>query len=275
MQGELRYIFPATVLLIWVLFGIGLGDGSWSMAQWLMLVLSHLLCAVIFLNFVYVFNYGYGLTKMVISLVLLGLMPSLPALLVAGLAALFGLRLLQFTHARYHSAGYAANLERQRRVSTTMPTPVKVFMWIAVSWLMAFEVMPVFFVARSAQLTGWVLVGAAVMLLGLVLEALADLHKQRAKASDPAAFVGSGLFRFARHPNYAGEILYQAGLIVSVLGSVSGWYEHAMAIVVPAYIIVLMCLTGRDADREQQERYGQDGAWQQYRARTGRFLPGL
>jgi steroid 5-alpha reductase family enzyme len=275
MQGELRYIFPATVVLLWVLFGLALGGGEWSPVQWLVLVLAHLLCTVIFVNFVYVFNYGYGLTKLVQSLVLLVLMPSLPAALVAGLSALFGLRLLQFTHARYQSPGYASSLERQRRASAAMPLPAKVFLWTAVSWLMAFQAMPVYFVARSGVLTGWVLGGSVLMLAGLVVEALADLQKQEAKARDPAAFVSEGLFRMARHPNYLGEIVFQAGYIASALGSVGGWQEFAAAIAAPGYIIVLMCFAGRDADRQQQERYGRDPGWQAYRARTGRFLPGL
>lgn len=274
MQGELRYIFPATIVLTWVLFGIALGAGSWSPAQWLVLALSHLLCAVIFVNFVYVFNYGYGLTKVANALALLALMPSLPAALVAGLCAVFGLRLLQFTHARYQSAGYAASLERQRRASAAMPLPVKIFLWIAVSWLMAFQSMPTYFVARAAAMTPYVLAGAALMLAGLVLEAVADLQKQSAKARAPAAFVDSGLFRLARHPNYLGEIVFQAGLIITALGSVSGWLEHLTAIAAPAYVIVLMCFAGRDGDRQQAERYGKDPAWQAYRARTGRFLPG-
>jgi steroid 5-alpha reductase family enzyme len=275
MQGELRYIFPATIVLIWILFGLALGAGAWTPAQWLVLGLSHALCAVIFVNFVYVFNYGYALTKALNGLVLLALMPSLPAALVAGLSALFGLRLLQFTHARYRGAAYANNLARQRQANAAMPAPVKIFLWIAVSWLMAFQAMPAYFVARNGSMSGWVVVGAALMLVGLVVETLADHQKQAAKNLEPRAFVASGLFRLARHPNYLGEIVFQAGYIVAAVGSVGGWHEQLMALAAPGYIIVLMCFAGRNADREQAERYGKDPAWQAYRSRTGRFLPGL
>jgi steroid 5-alpha reductase family enzyme len=274
MQGELRYIFPATIVLLWVLFGLAISAGSWTPVQWLILGLAHVLCAVIFVNFVYVFNYGYALSMLVISLALLALMPSLAAALVAGSSALFGLRLLQFTHARYRGQAYAGNLERQRKASAAMPLPVKIFLWIAVSWLMGFQAMPVYFVAVSGTLTGWVIAGTALMLVGLVVEALADVQKQAAKAQKPGAFVDAGLFRIARHPNYLGEILFQAGYIGAVLGSVSGWQQYAMAIAAPAYVIVLMCFAGRNADRDQQERYGKDPAWAEYRRRTGRFLPG-
>ncbi len=274
MQGELRYIFPATIVAIWVLFGLALAGGSWSPVQWLLLGVAHLLCAIIFVNFVYVFNYGYALSKLVNSLLLIALLPSLPAALVAGLSALFGLRLLLFTHARYRSAAYAANLERQRRASAAMPLPAKLFLWVAVSWLMGFQAMPAYFVARSAELGGWVVAGALLMLAGLLLEAVADRQKQAAKEANPAAWAEAGLFRVARHPNYLGEIVFQAGYTAAALGSVSGALQHAIAVVAPAYVIVLMCFAGRNADREQQERYGKDPMWAEYRGRTGRFLPG-
>lgn len=275
MQGELRFIFPATIVVLWVLFALAIAGGTWSPAQWLVLGLAHALCGVIFINFVYVFNYGYGLAKLVNSLALLALMPSLPAALVAGLSALFGVRLLQFTHERYQSAAYAGNLERQRQASAAMPLPVKVFLWVAVSWLMGFQAMPAYFVASSGKLTGWVVAGSVLMLAGLVVETIADRQKQAAKQSRPAAYVDTGLFQLARHPNYLGEIVFQLGYVAAALGSVSGWQQHAMAVAAPGYVVVLMYFAGRNADRDQQARYGNDPAWAEYRSRTGRFLPGL
>lgn len=275
MHGPLRIIFPVTVILLWVLFGIGVSGGTWTAMQWLMLGLAHAVCAVIFIQFIYVFNYGYALSMAVISAVLLALMPSAGAGLVAGLAAAFGLRLLGFTHARYRAVSYAANVGRQKQASSAMPMPAKVLLWIAVSSLMGFQVMPVFFVARSGELTGSVLGGAAVMAAGLAIETLADQQKQAGKARDPSAFVSDGLFRLARHPNYLGEMIFQAGFIVAVLGSVQGWLEVATAVMAPAYVIILMYYAGKDADRQQQERYGGDSVYRQYRARTGCFLPGV
>lgn len=274
MKGPLRIIFPVTVLLLWVTFGIGLANGDWTAAQWLMLVLGHLACTVIFVSFVYVFNYGYGLSLAFIGAALLALMPSPAAALVGGLATVFGLRMAWFTHARYQAASYAANHARQKEASRAMPLPAKLPLWIMVSWLMSFEPMALYFVARSGELTGWVMAGSAIMLAGLLLEAVADAQKQRAKARNPGAFVSGGLFGYARHVNYTGEMVFQLGLIVACLGSVSGWWEAAAAVLAPLYIIILMYYAGRDADRQQAERYGADPAWQAHRSRTGCFIPG-
>lgn len=275
MQGPIRIIFSVTVLGLWALFGIGLATGAWAPEQWLMLILGHLACSIIFVSFIYVFNYGYGLSLALVGIALLWLMPSAAAVLVGALAVAFGLRMLAFTHARYGAASYAANFARQQQASAAMPLPGKLMLWVFVSWLMSFELMALYFVASAGELTGWVVAGSLLMLAGLVVEGLADRQKQAAKDRNPAAFVSSGLFRWARHANYTGEILFQAGLILAGLGSVSGWWQLLCALLAPLYIIALMAYEAREAEAAQEQRYGADPAWRAYRARTGRLFPGL
>ncbi len=274
MHGPLRIIFPVTVILLWVLVGLSLSAGTWATTQWLMLGLAHAVCAVIFVQLIFVFNYGYALSMMLIGAVVIALMPSGAATLAGGIAAAFGLRLLVFTHARYRAVSYAASVARQKQASKAMPVVAKGLLWIAVSTLMGFQLMPAYFIARSGALTAWVLAGAAVMATGLVIETLADRQKQASKALQPSAFVSNGLYRRSRHPNYLGEMLFQAGFIIAALGSVRDWLELATAAMAPAYLIILMYFTGSNADVLQQERYGDDPAYRKYRAATGRFLPG-
>jgi steroid 5-alpha reductase family enzyme len=275
MKGPFRVIFPATVLALWALFGIGLSSEAWTTTQWLMLLLAHLCCLIIFVNFIHVFNYGYGLALTVNGLAVLWLMPSLASAVVALPAVAFGLRMIAFTHRRYQAASYAENVARQNQASSSMPLPAKVMLWIFVSWLMGFELMAVFFVAGGAAMTSWVIAGALLMVAGLSIEAVADSQKQAAKARDPVAFVAGGLFRFTRHPNYLGEIVFQSGLIVACAGSVSGWWPVLVAVLAPAYIIILMAYSSLDLDRQQERRYGADPGYREYRDRTGRLLPGL
>ena len=278
MKGPLRIIFPLTVLLLWAMFGMGLANGTWTPVQWLMLILGHLACLIIFVSFIYVFNYGYGLALALIGTALLALMPSAQAALIGGIAIAFGLRILRFTYTRYRAGSYSGHVERQQQANTTTPLPVKLVVWIFVSWLMAFELMPLYFVARSTDgepWAPWATAGGLLMLLGLVAEAIADNQKQAAKERNPSGFVTAGLFRLVRHPNYLGEIVFQLGLIVACLGSVSGWREILLAVPAPIYVIILMSYAALDGDRQQASRYGDDPAYQQYRSATGRLLPGL
>ena len=105
MQGPLQILFSVTVLALWGLCGLGLAQGTWTPLQWSLLAAGHLCCLVIYRQFAWVFNYGYGLTMLVGSLVVVVQHPSPAGLVVAAMTGAFGLRMLQFTHARYVHPG--------------------------------------------------------------------------------------------------------------------------------------------------------------------------
>jgi len=273
MNGTMRNIFSATVLALWILFGVGMASGTWTATQWLLLTIGHICCLVIWLQFTWVFNYGYALTMIANSAAVMVLHPSVPGLVVGALTAVFGLRLLQFTHARYSSAQYLSSAGRQRRAVGEMPVVAKAMLWLFVAWLMGFELMALYFIAVSGALSATLWVGAALMLAGLVLETVADRQKQAAKARSPESCVMDGLYARIRHPNYLGEILFQAGLIICAAGALDGWWQWAVGVAAPCYIIVLMVWSAHSQDDSQQSRYGQDPAWQRYRASSGSLLP--
>jgi steroid 5-alpha reductase family enzyme len=275
MNGPLRTIFSVTILLLWVLFGIALAQGGWTASQWLLLTLGHICCLVIFVEFAWVFNYGYGLTMLVSSVAIMALHPTPAGLLLGALAAAFGLRMLQFTYTRYHASSYLQSVGRKMRAAPPVKLPAKLFLWVFMSWLMGFELMAINYAADAAVLSGWVIGGAALMLIGLVLETVADQQKQAAKNASPDAFVSGGLFRSVRHANYTGEILFQIGLIVSCLGALSGWLQILFAVLAPAYVIILMIYSAIHGDELQLKRYGSDPDYQAYRASSGRLLPGF
>lgn len=275
MDGSIRTIFSVTLLLLWVLFGLGLANDAWTATNWLMLGLAHMACAVVFVNFAYLFSYGYAFSMLAVHLAILTMLPSLPAFLVGGLGALYGVRLWWFVHARYQMPGYAGIRARGDNANAVMPLPAKLFLWIAVSWLMTFSAMAAYHVAASGTVTPWVVTGALVAAIGLLLESVADQQKQSAKGRDPDAFVRDGLYRLARHPNYSGEIVFQLGLIIALLAVTSTWYQLVSGVIAPLYVVILMTHEGRKADRDQQNRYGADPVYLEYRVRTGCFMPGI
>lgn len=275
MNGPIRFIFPVTVLVMWTLIAIGMSAGQWTGVNWVMTGLALASCTVVFSIFVYVFSYGYGLSMIAISLYLAAAMTSAAAVLIALLAAAFGLRLCWFVHARYRTPAYSGNKTRGAEAHAAMPAPVKAYLWLAVSTLMLFEAMPLYRIALNGVLSGWAVMGAAIMAFGLLLETVADWQKQASKARDPAGFAREGLYRRIRQPNYLGEIVFQLGLIVAVQGSVAGWYGRVTTLVAPCYIIVLMYYAAQDTDRRRAERLAGDGEYHDYVRRTGRLLPGF
>ncbi|MEZ5562549.1 MAG: DUF1295 domain-containing protein [Gammaproteobacteria bacterium] len=274
MNGPLRIIFSVTLLLMWALFGLSLANGSWTMTNWLMLGLAHLGCAVVFINFAYLFSYGYAISMLIIHVAILALKPSLAAALIAGLGAAYGVRLWRFVHVRYRGASYGRIKVRGDTADATLPVALRLYLWIAVSWLMTFTAMSAWRVSESGVLSPWVVAGALLMLAGLLLETVADQQKQTGKARNSDSFVVDGLYRRIRHPNYLGEMIFQVGLMVACIGSAQNWLQYAACLIGPLYIVILMYYAGLGADEQQLKRYGADPAYGQYRQRSGAFLPG-
>lgn len=273
-MGPIRYIFPAFVVAMWIVCGVGLASGAWAGIHWAILGLAHLGCAIIFSNFVYVFSYGYGLSMVLVNLAVMVANPAPAALLVGALGVAYGIRLVWFVYARYQSHGYSTYRTRGELANSGVPLPLRLFMWISCGWLMAFLAMP----AWLAGTAGWsaaTLAGAGLMLVGLALETLADQQKQAAKATRPKAFVTSGLYARLRHPNYLGEIIFQAGLLVVAVGAASSAWTLLVGILGPAYIVILMYFAARDQDKQQGQRYAEDPAYRAYRQQSSSLLPGL
>ena len=259
---------------MWVISGIGIASGEWTGIHWLMLGLAHVACAIIFLNFVMVFSYGYGISMVLVNAGLITWQPLPAVLLIGGLGVLYGLRLTWFVYKRYRSTGYSATRARGEQADSAVPMPLRLFMWISCGWLMAFVAMPAWVVASATLSTG-ILTGAVLMLAGLAVESVADAQKQAAKVNNPATFVATGLYARLRHPNYLGEIVFQLGLIVATIAGASGGWALAAGIAGPLYIVILMYYAANDQDRQQGERYGQDVAFQAWRQKTSSLLPGL
>lgn len=275
-MGPIRFIFPAFVFAMWVICGLGLAGGQWTGINWAMLGVAHLACAIIFSNFVYVFSYGYGLSMLLVNLLVMAWRPVPAVLLIGGLGLAYGVRLVWFVYVRYNSPGYSSTRARGEVADAGVPLPLRLFMWISCGWLMAFLAIPAWLAAGpSGDITAGVLSGAGLMLAGLALESVADQQKQTAKAVNPAAFVASGLYRRLRHPNYLGEIIFQLGLMVVAAASATGPWALAAGTVGPAYIVILMYFAARDQDAQQRRRYGDDPAFAAHQRQSSSLLPGL
>jgi steroid 5-alpha reductase family enzyme len=109
----------------------------------------------------------------------------------------------------------------------------------------------------------FVYIGAAVMVLGLVLESVADIQKNKAKKINPKRFVDTGLYKFVRCPNYLGEMIFWTGVLISGIGAVSGlqWILVAIGYI---GIIFVMFSGARRLEIRQNKNYGNDPEYQKY-----------
>lgn len=113
------------------------------------------------------------------------------------------------------------------------------------------------------------LIGAAVVLAGLVVEAVADAQLARF-TGDPAnrgRVMDRGLWRYSRHPNYFGEAVVWWGVWLFALSVPGGWWT-----VVSPLLITFLLLKVSGVPMLERLMEGRPG-WAEYRARTSVFVP--
>ena len=117
--------------------------------------------------------------------------------------------------------------------------------------------------------------GAVLWVGGLVMEAVADAQKSafNREPSNRGRFVNVGLWRWSRHPNYAGEVLLW--LCVAVVASPAFVAWQWLALVSPLFVYLLLTrLSGIPLlERRADEKWGEDPDYQHYKAVTPVLWP--
>jgi steroid 5-alpha reductase family enzyme len=150
--------------------------------------------------------------------------------------------------------------------------------WLLQAITVAVVMLPVSYLLDRDHPPGfgaWAVVGAAVWLVGLLIEAVADAQKSafRAKEENRGHFIANGLWRYSRHPNYFGEMLVWWGLFVYAVPVLHG---AAFAVVAgPVFITLLLLFVSGvpPLERSADEKYGNDPAYRAYKRRTSSLVP--
>ena len=123
---------------------------------------------------------------------------------------------------------------------------------------------------------GWTdIVGVLLWTGGFCIESVADWQKFAFKSdlANKGKFIDVGLWKYARYPNYFGEMMLWCGFL---LGS-SAVFQGAdwLATISPLFVIfLLLFVSGIPLQEAQaQQRWGQDPDYQVYRANTSLLLP--
>lgn len=272
--GPIRLIFPLFVLAMWATCGVWVAQGAWTTTNWLSLGIAAICCLLVFRNFVWVFSYSYALSVGLINALLLvrqGV--SAGSALISGLLVAYGVRLFAFVLTRYRSAAYGTRREFLAEAHRQLPAPVKVILFVSVTTLMTFHSLSPYLVAREEAFGPLIVTGGVLLAVGLLLEAVADAQKQRAKAVASTQPITTGLFARVRHPNYTGEIIVQFGVIAAGLGAATAWYETLGAVLAPVYIVILMLTQAAAGDRAQEVKYEADPDYRRYRDTSGALTP--
>ncbi len=248
--------------------------------MWILLLIlfavSLAACSVGFKNYIWFLSVGYGFAITALGIALLIMFaPSLSLVTILGCIVfiLYGCRLSGFLlHREKKSGSYKTSMEGE--VAKKVPIFVMVVMWIAVAALYVLQVSPIFsrlYNASSDLLLP--LVGVAVSLIGIVIEALADIQKSAQKKENPKMVAMKGLYKMVRCPNYFGEILMWTGVFVGGLTTYTGFFQWFAAIFSFICIIYIMLDGAKRLEKRQNKRYGADPVYQAYVKKTPIILP--
>jgi steroid 5-alpha reductase family enzyme len=123
---------------------------------------------------------------------------------------------------------------------------------------------------RGDGALGWIgWSAAAVGLLATALELAADEQRRAFAAARPGALMDVGLWRWCRHPNYLGEILFWVSLwLFAVDADPSVWWWSAVGPLAMIAMFVFASIPMMDT-RSAERRPG----WAEYAARTPALWP--
>ena len=245
---------------------------------WLVVAVAVAISAIGFKNYIWFFSIGYGLSiagEGILLLLLYGKRLSLGTALCCLIFVIYGLRLggyLAYREVKLKT--YHKHLGDEIKDSKTIPLVAKISIWIFCAALYVTMVCPVFYrLSNDSGSNGFTYIGAVLMLLGFLMETVADQQKKTAKMTNPHRFVDTGLYRFVRCPNYLGELILWTGVLVSGFGSLSGFGQWALAIIGYLGIIYVMFSGARRLELRQSKTYGSDPEYQKYSSTVPITLP--
>ena len=194
--------------------------------------------------------------------------------IVAGMVAVWTVRLGSFLFTRIHAAGGTDVRFAKIKVN---PPRFLVAWTLQALWVIftASAALVIITAPEPAPLDGFFWAGAALWVIGFAFEVIADEQKRRFRADPPnhGTFITTGLWAWSQHPNYFGEITLWAGILVIAIPQLAGW--NWLVVLSPLFVALLLTrVSGINLlDAIAKNRWGDDPAWQAYVARTPVLLP--
>ncbi len=251
---------------------------TFTVAFLILIAVALVVSAVGFYKFVYFISLGYGFSIAAIGIALPILFfdnLSWGTVVCSVLFVIYGCRLGGYLLLReLKSAAYRKTMKTEIKDGSSMKLVAKLSIWMSCALLYVLEISPVFFRLQNGKGTDvFCIIGAAIMILGICVESLADAQKSAAKKKNPNRFCDTGLYRMVRCPNYLGEVLFWTGVFVSGLNIYDGAWQWIAAAIGWACIVYIMFGGARRLELRQNRNYGADPEYQAYVKKTPILLP--
>mgnify|MGYP003300628560 CR=1 FL=1 len=250
-------------------------------------VILFVICLVVssigFYKYVYFISLGYGFSVAAMGIAMLIMnhdVLSLCTILIGILFFIYGMRLGGYLLIReIKSASYRSTMKKEIKDGSTMKFIAKFSIWVSCALLYVLQVSPLLFRFIHDNKEGEgktdviALIGGIIMLLGIILESLADFQKSKAKKANPNRFCDSGLYKIVRCPNYLGEVVFWTGVFVSGINIYASAWQWIAALFGYLCIVYIMFGGARRLEIRQNKNYGADPEYQAYVKKTPILLP--
>ncbi|HSM72942.1 MAG TPA: DUF1295 domain-containing protein [Anaerolineales bacterium] len=194
-------------------------------------------------------------------------------MLLAGMIAVWAIRLSSFLFLRIRAAG------EDRRFREIKQSFVRFLLawtlqglWVSFSLAAALAAITS---VKRVDLGIFALVGFLVWTIGFAIEIVADRQKSafNAKSGNKGKFISSGLWAWSRHPNYFGEIVLWIGVTIIALPVLQGW--QWVTLISPVFIIILLTrISGINLlEARADEKWGGQEDYEAYKAHTPTLIP--
>ena len=247
----------------------------------ILLAVSMAVSGLGWIYFIYFFSigYGFGVSALAVTMAILFKdVISLPTAMLCAVMFIFGCRLGLYLLTREKRSAEYKKILYGPDAAKKKPLFVVIMVWVFCALLYVGQVSPVaFYLANKAdgaqvnEIFPWI--GAGMMALGVILEAVADAQKAAAKKVNPKRFVDTGVYRIVRCPNYLGELVIWTGSFIVCFGACCSWWQWVIAAIGYIGIVYVMFSGARRLEIRQNYSYGNDPEYQAYIKKTPILLP--
>ena len=247
----------------------------------ILLAVSMAVSGLGWIYFIYFFSigYGFGVSALAVTMAILFKdVITIPTALLCAVMFIFGCRLGLYLLTREKRSAEYKKILYGPDAAKKKPLFVVIMVWVFCAVLYVGQVSPVaFYLANKAdgaqvnEIFPWI--GAGMMALGVILEAVADAQKAAAKKVNPKRFVDTGVYRIVRCPNYLGELVIWTGSFIVCFGACCSWWQWVIAAIGYIGIVYVMFSGARRLEIRQNYSYGNDPEYQAYIKKTPILLP--
>lgn len=216
-----------------------------------------------------------SITYLTVVVVALLLSPAIDtrSLLLAGIIAVWAVRLGSFLFMRIRAAGEDRRFrEIKKSFARFLMTWTLQGLWVAFSLSSALAAITS---TVRKELDAFAVIGFLVWLFGFGIEVIADKQKSdfNAAPGNKDKFIRSGLWSWSRHPNYFGEIVLWIGVMIIAMPILQGWQWATL--ISPIFIIILLTrISGVPMlEKRADEKWGGQPEYEAYKAGTSVLVP--